>query len=105
MYIGASGAAKSSWVLSLIQVASPGTWRKFLRSAREIAVDLAIGGGTTSDQQALFGDPVREFNIESEIRVERFTVEVDGELLLFYERTSRRTSEYRLARPQPSSIS
>ena len=56
---------------------------EFLRSAREIAVDLAIGGGTTSDQQTLSGDPVREFNIDSEIRVERFTVEVDGELLLF----------------------
>lgn len=56
---------------------------EFLRSAREIVVELAIGEGTTSDQQTLFGDPVREFNRESEIRVERFAVEVDGELLLF----------------------
>ncbi len=56
---------------------------EFLRSAREVAVGLAIGEGITSDQQPPFGDPAREFNRESEIRVERFTVEVDGELLLF----------------------
>ena len=56
---------------------------EFLQSARKVAVELAIGEGTTSDQQTLFGDPAREFSIESEIRVERFTVEVDGELLLF----------------------
>ena len=56
---------------------------EFLRSAREIAVGLAIGEETTSDQQTPFGYPSREFNRESEIRVERFTVEVDGELLLF----------------------
>ena len=56
---------------------------EFLQSAREIAVGLAIGEGTTSDQQTPFGYPPSEFNRESEIRVERFTVEVDGELLLF----------------------
>ena len=56
---------------------------EFLRSAREVAVGLAIGEGTTSDQQTPFGYPSSEFNRESEIRVERFTVEVDGELLLF----------------------
>ena len=56
---------------------------EFLRSAREIAVGLAIGEETTSDQQPPFGYPSREFNRESEIRVKRFTVEVDGELLLF----------------------
>ena len=60
-----------------------GQLAEFLRPAREVAVELAIGEGTTSDQQTLFGDPAREFNIESEIRVERFAVEVDGELLLF----------------------
>ena len=61
-----------------------GLLAEFLQSARKVAVELAIGEGTTSDQQTLFAeDPAREFSIESEIRVERFTVEVDGELLLF----------------------
>ncbi len=60
-----------------------GHLEEFPRSAREIAVGLAIGEETTSDQQTPFGYPPSESNRESEIRVERFTVEVDGELLLF----------------------
>ena len=55
---------------------------ELLQSAREIVVELAIGEGITKDQQTLFGDPVREFDREGVIRVERFAVEVDGELLL-----------------------
>ena len=60
-----------------------GHLEEFPRSAREIAVGLAIGEETTSDQQTPFGYPPSESNRESEIRVERFTVEVNGELLLF----------------------
>ena len=56
---------------------------ELLRSARKIVVELTIGEGITSDQQTLFGDPIREFDLNGEIRVERFAVEVDGELLLF----------------------
>jgi hypothetical protein len=55
---------------------------ELLRLAREIVVELAIGGGITSDQQTLFGDHVREFDHEGGIRVERFALEVDGEPLL-----------------------
>ena len=55
---------------------------ELLRLAREIVVELAIGGGITSDQQTLFGDYVREFDHEGGIRVERFALEVDGEPLL-----------------------
>ena len=55
---------------------------EFLRSAREIVVELAIGRGVTSDQQTLFGHPVREFNRDGVIRVEHFAVEVDGKPLL-----------------------
>lgn len=54
-----------------------------LRSARKIGVELTIGEGITSDQKTLLGDPIREFGLSDEIRVERFAVEVDGELLLF----------------------
>ena len=55
---------------------------ELLRSARKIVVELAIGEGITSDQQTLFGDPVREFDREGTIRVERFEIKVDGKSLL-----------------------
>ena len=55
---------------------------ELLRAAREIIVELAIGERITSDQQTLFGDPVREFDREGAIRVERFEIEVDGKPLL-----------------------
>ena len=55
---------------------------ELLRSARKIVVDLAIGEGITSDQQTLFGDPIREFGREGVIQVERFEMKVDGKPLL-----------------------
>ena len=55
---------------------------ELLRMTREIVVELTIGEGITSDQQSLFGDPIREFDRESEIRVERFALKADGKPLL-----------------------
>ena len=55
---------------------------ELLRATREIVVELTIGEGITSDQQTLFGDPVREFDREGTIRVERFEIKVDGKSLL-----------------------
>ena len=78
---------------------------ELLRSAREIVVELTIGEGITSDQQTLFGDPIREFDLKGEIRVERFCRGSGWRVAALYERKSRRSSESRLARPQSSGIS
>ena len=57
MYINASGTARSSWVSSLIRNnTSPGIWRRLLRSAREVVVELAIGEGITSKSDHEGGD-------------------------------------------------
>lgn len=53
-----------------------------LRSAREIVVELAIGEWTTSGLRDLPGDQVHEVILEDGVRVERFSMEADGELLL-----------------------
>ena len=55
---------------------------ELLRSAGDIAVELVIGEGITSEQHDLFEDHVREIVLEDSCRVERFAVEVDGALLL-----------------------
>ena len=55
---------------------------ELLRSAEDIVVELVIGEGITSEQQALSGDQVREIVLEDSCRVERFAVEVDGASLL-----------------------
>ena len=55
---------------------------ELLRSARGAVVELAIGGGFASEQQTLFGDAARELDREGGVRVERFSVEVDGLPLL-----------------------
>jgi predicted ATPase len=55
---------------------------ELLRSARGVAVELAIGAGFTSEQRTLFGDPDRVLDPEGGARVERFAIEVDGTPLL-----------------------
>ena len=55
---------------------------ELLRSAEDIAVELAIGVGITSEQQDLFGGQVRDIVMEDSCRVERFAVKVDGAPLL-----------------------
>jgi len=55
---------------------------EFLRSARAVAVDLAIGAGFTSEQRTLFGDLDRVLDPEGGARVERFAIEVDEAPLL-----------------------
>ncbi len=51
---------------------------ELLHSAREAVVELGIGGGFKSEQQTLFGDFARELDREGGVRVERFSVAVDG---------------------------
>ncbi len=55
---------------------------EFLRSAHAVVVELSIGEGRKSDQETLFGDPARELDHEGGVRVERFSLEVDGAPLL-----------------------
>jgi len=55
---------------------------ELLRSARAAIVELGIGGGFASEQQTLFGDAARELDHEGGVRVERFSIEVDGLPLL-----------------------
>lgn len=53
---------------------------ELLRTARKVVVELAVGSGFTSDQATAFGD--RATNPGGGARVERFSVEVDGQPLL-----------------------
>ncbi len=55
---------------------------ELLRAARQVVVELAIGGGFTSEQRTLFGDRAREFNPQAGARLERFAIEADGAPLL-----------------------
>ena len=55
---------------------------ELLRSAHQIMAEVAIGEGVTSTQLSLFGDQVREIDREGAVRMERFTLEVDGVPLL-----------------------
>ncbi|GIW56559.1 MAG: hypothetical protein KatS3mg082_2963 [Nitrospiraceae bacterium] len=55
---------------------------ELLRAARDVVVEVAVGSGFTSDQMTLFGDRDRVLDPQGGARVERFSVEVDGEPLL-----------------------
>ena len=59
-----------------------GRMAEILRPAREVVVELAIGGGFTGEQLDLFGDATRELDSEGRVRVERFSLQVDGDSLL-----------------------
>ncbi|MEW6073587.1 MAG: AAA family ATPase [Planctomycetota bacterium] len=55
---------------------------ELLRSARGVAVELAIGAGFASEQRTLFGGLDRVLDPVGGARVERFAIEVDGAPLL-----------------------
>ena len=55
---------------------------ELLRSSEAVVVELSIGEGRTSDQPTLFGDLTRELDREGGVRLERFSLEVDGAPLL-----------------------
>ncbi len=55
---------------------------EFLRSARAVVVELAIGVGFASEQRTLFGEFARELDRAGGVRLERFTLVVDGAPLL-----------------------
>lgn len=55
---------------------------ELLRAARQVVVEVAVGGGFRSDQATLFGDRARELDPHGGARVERFSVVVDGKPLL-----------------------
>ena len=51
---------------------------EWLRAARVVAVELGIGSGYLAERISLAADHERETNQEGIVRVERFSVEVDG---------------------------
>ncbi len=53
-----------------------------LRSARKVAVGLSIGEAIRTNQEGLFGSDPREFDSSTEVRLERFSLEVDDVPLL-----------------------
>ncbi len=55
---------------------------EFLRPARTMLVELAIGAGFASEQRTLFGDIGRELDRAGGVRLERFALAVDGAPLL-----------------------
>jgi predicted ATPase len=55
---------------------------EFLRPARAVLVELAIGAGFASAQRTLFGDVARELDRSGGVRLERFALVVDGVPLL-----------------------
>jgi len=55
---------------------------EFLRPARAVLVELAIGAGFASEQRTLFGDISRELDRSGGVRLERFALFVDGAQLL-----------------------
>ena len=59
-----------------------GRFGEFLRTVREIGVELAIGEGYASEQRILFVDRARALEPGGVARVERFALDVDGTLLL-----------------------
>lgn len=54
----------------------------FLRPARAVLVEVAIGAGFATDQQTLFGEFARELDRAGGVRLERFALVVDGAPLL-----------------------
>ena len=59
-----------------------GRGAELFAAAREIRVELAIGKGSSSAQQTLFGDKPRAFELGGATRVERFGLDIDGTPLL-----------------------
>ncbi len=55
---------------------------EFLRPARAVLVELAIGAGFASEQRTLFGEVARELDRAGGVRLERFALVVDGAPLL-----------------------
>jgi hypothetical protein len=55
---------------------------EFLRPARAVLVELAIGAGFASEQRTLSGDIARELDRAGGVRLERFALVVDGAPLL-----------------------
>lgn len=54
----------------------------FLRPARAVLVEVALGAGFATDQQTLFGAIARELDRAGGVRLERFALVVDGAPLL-----------------------
>ena len=59
-----------------------GRMTEALRSARRVAVELAVGGGFASERPVPSGDAAREPDREGGVRLERFSVQADGFPLL-----------------------
>ena len=71
-----------------------GRMAEILRSARKVAVELAVGGGFADEQPASSGDAAREPAREGGAQVERFSIQADGSPLLSM--SVRRDGLYRL---------
>ena len=71
-----------------------GRMAEILRSARKVAVELAVGGGFADEQPASSGDAAREPDREGGAQVERFSIQADGSPLLSM--SVRRDGLYRL---------
>ena len=59
-----------------------GRMTEVLRSARRVAVELAVGGGFANERPAPSGDAARGSDREDGVRLERFSVKADGSPLL-----------------------
>ena len=59
-----------------------GRMTEVLRSARRVAVELAVGGGSANESPMPSGDTAREPNREGGVRLERFSVQADESSLL-----------------------
>ena len=71
-----------------------GRMAEILRSARKVAVELAVGGGFADEQPAPSGHAAREPDREGGAQVERFSIQADGSPLLSM--SVRRDGLYRL---------
>ena len=73
-----------------------GRMAEILHSARKVAVELAIGSGSASEPPKPSGEVVRQPAREGKVRLERFSVQVDGYPLLSM--SVRRDGLFRLDR-------
>jgi len=55
---------------------------QLMRPARQLALELSIGAGFTSEQPTLFGDTWREVDRDLAVRVEAFSLRADDQVLL-----------------------
>ena len=60
----------------------PGRMTEILHSVRKVVVELSIGSGFTGEQPTLFGDVMRKLDREGRVRVERYSIQIDGSSLL-----------------------